>query len=130
LIDTLRAKFCQYDSVIMFMASRASGMHNSVVTPTLLSAHVQLTVTPCNTLPHRHTTTKLFFRKPTPLGNRHSTAFRLPHIAVKTPLSAAGSNIRVCKLFVSFRPVTSCGSLGASHICRNSDSGFACETKK
>jgi len=98
----------------MFMAPRARGTHNSVVTPILLSAHVLLTVTPCNTLPHRHTTTKLFFRKPTPLGNRHSMAFKLPHIDVKTLLLAAGSNIRVCKLFVSFRTVIlSCGSLGA-----------------
>jgi hypothetical protein len=69
---TLGAKFCQFDSVIMFMASGAGGTHNSVVTPSLISAHVRLTVTPRNTLPHRHTTTELFFRKPTQLRNRHS----------------------------------------------------------
>jgi len=115
----------------IFVAPGASRTPNSFVTPILLSAHVQLTVTPCNTLPHRHTTTQLFFRKPTPLGNRHSPAFSLPHINVKSPLSAAVSNIRGCKLFVSFRPVIlSCGRLAASHICGNSESGLADETKK
>ena len=104
LIDTLRAKFCHYDSVITFMVSGASGPHNLVVTPSLLSAHVRLTVTPRNTLPHRHTTTELFFRKPSPLGNRHSTAFSLPHIDVDSLVSSV-SNIRGFKLFVSFRPV-------------------------
>ena len=105
LIETLRATFCQFDSVIVFMASGDSSTRTSVVTPTLLSAHVRLTVTPCNTLPHRHTTTKLFFRKPTPLGNRHSPAFSLPHIDISTPLRAEVSNIRICRLFVSFRQV-------------------------
>jgi hypothetical protein len=58
-METLYAKFCQFDSVTMFADSAAaSGTYNSVVTPILLSAHVRLTVTPCNTLPHQHATKK------------------------------------------------------------------------
>jgi hypothetical protein len=113
----------------MFMASGAGGTHNSVVTPSLISAHVRLTVTPRNTLPHRHTTTELFFRKPTPLRNRHNTAFMLPHIDLKTPLSAAGTNTRIrgCR-FGSFRPVIfSCGRLRASHCSGKVESVLADE---
>lgn len=110
LTGTLRATLRQFDA---FTISWASGTYCTTVTPILLSVHVLLTVTPCNTLPHQHTITTLFFRKPTPLGSMYGAALWRHESLV--------SGCSGYKLFVTLWPAKSwrrrlCASLSYSDI--------------